>query len=135
MKKIFLFAIASLLGLGTAHAELVMVANPTVKFSSLSQNDLSRLFLGQTGRFPDGSVAIALNASGDGKGSFYRQVLQKSPEQMEKYWARMIFTGRAQPPREVSPREVKSVVATTPGAIGYIDSNQVDASVKVIQVN
>jgi hypothetical protein len=45
----------------------------------------------------------------------------------------MVFTGKGTPPKEVADdAAVKSFVATTPGAVGYIDESKVDASVKVL---
>jgi len=118
-----------------ASADLVVVANPGVHFNSLPQAQVTRLFLGQTNNFPDGSAAQPLDINNAGqRNTFYENVLKRSPEQIEKYWARMIFTGKAQPPRQVRANEIKALVAEIPGAISYIDSSQVDASVKVITV-
>jgi hypothetical protein len=45
----------------------------------------------------------------------------------------MIFTGRGQPPHRVdSAREVLRIVESTPGAIGYVDEQQVTARVRVL---
>lgn len=118
-----------------AQAELVVVTNAGNNISSIPLSQLSRIFLGQSSVYPDGSAAIPLDINGDARNQFYRDVLKKSPEQVEKYWARMIFTGKAQPPREVKPGDVKSAVAETPGAISYIDSSKVDASLKILKVD
>jgi len=130
-----LFAFVAALWMQAASAELVVVANKSVAVSSMKRAELSRIFLGQSGSFPDGSTAVPLDVSGDYRSRFYRDVLKRQPDQIEKYWARMIFTGKAQPPREVKLRDVKSLVAETPGAISYLDKSQVDASVKVIRVD
>lgn len=133
--KTRIFLAASLLAAaGVASAEPVVIANPGVGIASISQSQLSRLFFGQTDLLPNGGKAVPLNVGGASEDEFTTKVLKKSPEQVEKYWARMIFTGKAKPPREVKPEEVKSVVARTPGAISYIDSSQVDGSVKVLSV-
>lgn len=134
MKK--LLAIAFLAGgLSTAaHADLVLVANPGIGVSSLSQSQVTRLFLGQSDALPNGGKATPINVSGDVQDQFARQVLNKTPEQVEKYWARMVFTGKAKPPREVKSGDVKATVSGTPGAISYMERAQVDGSVKVISV-
>lgn len=124
-----------LLATSWAQAELVVIAHPSSATNSLPASQLSRLFLGQTSNLPDGSRAIALDVSGGSRSQFYRDILKRPPEQVEKYWARMIFTGKAQPPREIRPADVKSTVAETPGAISYIDSSKVDGSVKVIRID
>lgn len=134
MKKIIFVLLASIWG-QAAFAELVVVANPGVKINSLTQTEITRIFLGQAGTYPDGSVATPLDVSGDFRNSFYTYVLKKSPTQIEKYWARMIFTGKAQPPREVRIKEVKAVLADTRGGISYMDKSLVDESVKVITIS
>lgn len=118
-----------------AQAELVVVTSASSPVTSIPLSQLSRIFLGQSSAYPDGSPAIPLDINGDARNQFYREVLKKTPEQVEKYWARMIFTGKAQPPREIKATDVKSVVAETPGAISYLDSSKVDASLKVIRVD
>lgn len=133
MKKILL-AFAAAVCMQSANADLVVVANPNVKLNAISQIELTKLFLGQSSAYPDGSKAVPLDINGDHRNSFYTYILKKSPTQLEKYWARMIFTGKAQPPRQISSKDVKSIVADTQGAISYMDSATVDSSVKVLTV-
>ena len=130
----FLLAAALLAIAGLAQADMVLIANPGVDVGSLSKSDVSRLFLGQTDLLPNGSKAVPLNVSGESQDQFSREILGKSPEQISKYWARMVFTGKAKQPREVGAGDVKAQVANTPGALSYIDRSQVDKSVKVIAV-
>lgn len=133
MKKILL-AFAAAVCMQSANADLVVVANPNVKLNAISQIELTKIFLGQSSVYPDGSKAVPLDINGDHRNSFYTYILKKSPTQLEKYWARMIFTGKAQPPRQISSKDVKSIVADTQGAISYMDSAAVDSSVKVLTV-
>lgn len=133
--KLRIAAIASLMILaGHAYAEMVVVANPQVAGNSIPRSELRRLFLGQTSNFPNGSHAVPIDASGDHRNAFYQGILKKAPEQVSNYWARMIFTGKATPPQQVNPKDVKAMVSSTAGAISYIDSSQVDGSVKVMAV-
>lgn len=128
-------ALIAALSTGTACADLVVVANPSIKVSSLSRGEVTRIFLGQSDSFPDGSAAIPLDAADNGRSSFYTDILKKSPVQMEKYWARMIFTGKSQVPRQLPANEIRTRVAETKGAISYIDRANVDASVKIISIH
>lgn len=118
----------------SAQAEVVVIAHPSVNVSSLPQSALSRLFFGQSEQLPGGIKAVPLDVSGPSKDQFAQAVLKKTAQQVDKYWARMIFTGKANPPREIRPADVKAVVASTPGAISYIDKSQLDGSVRVISV-
>ena len=133
--RIFLSAITLCVVGNIARAELVIVANSNAPLSSLKTSQVSRLFLGQTDLLPNGAKAVPLAVSGDMEDQFSREILKKSPEQVEKYWARMIFTGKAKPPREVKVNEVRAVVSGTPGAISYMERNQVDGSVKIIPIS
>lgn len=134
MKFRIVLAALALASAGSAAAEIVVIAHPAVGLASLSTAQVSRLFLGQTDQLPNGAKAIPLSVAGDAEDQFSREILKKSPEQIEKYWARMIFTGKARQPRQVKAGDVRTTVASTPGAISYIDRSQVDASVKVIHV-
>lgn len=52
---------------------------------------------------------------------------------MKALWTRLIFTGKAKPPKEVaSDADLKKAVAADPKAIGYIKKSEVDGSVKVV---
>lgn len=134
MKIRIVLAALALASAGSATAEIVVVAHPGVGLSSLSTSQVSRIFLGQTDQLPNGAKAVPLSVAGDAEDQFSREVLKKSPEQIEKYWARMIFTGKARQPRQVKANDVKATVAGTPGAISYMDRSQVDGSVKIISV-
>jgi ABC-type phosphate transport system substrate-binding protein len=116
------------------HAELVVIVNPHSNFNSLTKGELRRIFLGQTGNYPNGEPAIPYDVAGVYQNMFYQTILLKTPEWVENYWASMIFTGKAHPPRQVQPYNVKQQIATTLRAISYIDRSQVDSSVKTINI-
>ncbi|SRR5258706_9510870 len=137
MKRLLLFAITALwLGCAGARAEdVVAVVSAKSPITSLASNQVADIFLGKTSRFPDGSLAVPIDQQEDSpaREKFYAQLTGKSPAQMKAHWSRIIFTGRGQPPREVSSNaEAKKTIAANPNAIGYIDLSQVDASVKVL---
>ena len=57
----------------------------------------------------------------------------KSLSQVNAYWARLLFTGRASPPRSLpSPAAILQSVRENKDAIAYIDSRDLDQSVKVV---
>ena len=64
---------------------------------------------------------------------FYTKVTGKNSAQVKAAWSRLVFSGKATPPKELATAaDVKKFVASNPDAIGYIEKSAVDASVKVV---
>lgn len=125
------------LGGGGVAAEAGVVAVVSVKSSitTLSKTQVADIFLGKSNRFPDGSSAIPIDQpeASSLREEFYNEVTGKSPAQVKAHWAKIIFTGRGQPPKVVvSSGEVKKLLSDNLLAIGYIDAAQVDSSVRVL---
>lgn len=115
-----------------AHADLVVVTHPNTAMTSITSTQLERLYFGISSRLPNGALATVFDSDGESKNLFYSKVLRKTPEQVSKYWTRMLFTGRAQPPRAVKSDEMKAALLQKPGSVGYMDSSKLDGSLKVI---
>ncbi|MGD8914124.1 MAG: phosphate ABC transporter substrate-binding protein [Candidatus Thiodiazotropha sp.] len=118
-----------------AKADVVVVVSATSTVDSLTRDQVSDIFLGKTSTFPDGGKAIAIDQK-DGsstKGEFYKKICGKSSSQLKSYWAKLIFSGREQPPKQLkNDSEVKNSVSSNPRQISYIAEETVDSSVKVV---
>ena len=115
--------------------EVVPVVSAKSPLTALNSEQVADIFLGKTSRFPDGSSAVPIDQGEDSaaRERFYSQYTGKSPAQVKAHWAKIIFTGRGQPPRQAtSTAEAKKLIAENPNAIGYIDASQVDNSVRVL---
>lgn len=125
-----------LLWAGAANAaELVVIVSAKSPLAALRPDQVADIFLAQTGRFPDGEPAVALDLPlGSAlRDTFYSSMAGKSPAMMKAYWTKMVFTGRGQPPRELAnSAAVRRMVADNPSMIGYIDRASLDASVKAV---
>lgn len=118
-------------------AELVVIVSAKNPVSALRPEQVAEIFLAQTGGFPGGEPAVALDlpVGSPLRDEFYSRMAAKSPALMKAYWTKMVFTGRGQPPRELaSSAAVRRMVADNPAMIGYIDRAALDASVKAVQV-
>jgi ABC-type phosphate transport system substrate-binding protein len=118
----------------SANADIVVIVNPKNPAASLSADQVSAIYLGTATTFPDGSgVALADQPEAAGiRGDFYQKATGRSAAQVKATWARITFTGKGTPPKELkSDADVKAFVAGDAKAIGYIDSSAVDGSVKV----
>lgn len=128
------FAASALLCSSLSYAEVSVIVNPG-NANAVDAKEIKRIFLGKQKKFADGSSVVAVAQPGGSAivEAFSTSALGRSSNQIKAYWAKLIFTGKGTPPQEVADdAAVKSMVSSTPGAIGYIDSGSVDGSVKVV---
>ncbi|MFA9216452.1 MAG: hypothetical protein ACEQSK_05025 [Sphingomonadaceae bacterium] len=112
-----------------AAAETVVIVNKANPATRMFSEQASQFFLGKSAMFTpvDQPESSAIRAD------FYHKVADKDPAQVKAIWSKLVFTGKATPPKEyASNAEVKKAVAADPKAIGYIDKSAVDDTVKVI---
>jgi len=114
--------------------DIVVIANKAVS-GSMSRDQVANIFLGKSVSLPSGGRAqpVDLPNSNPLREQFYSRVTGKSTAEVKAYWARLVFTGMALPPKEASSSaEVRRMVASTPGAVGYVESSAADETVTVI---
>ena len=116
-----------------AAADIAVIVHPGNN-ATIDEEQITKIFLGQTKTFSGGAEATPVDIKeSPAREEFGNKVLKKSPSQLKALWARQIFTGGAKPPRELGgDDEVLKFVASTPGAIGYVDAGKANASVKVV---
>jgi ABC-type phosphate transport system substrate-binding protein len=122
-------------GSGTSSAEVVAVVSSKSAITVLSKSQIEDIFFGRVTHLPAGLQAVPLDQAegSSAREEFYARVAGKSPAQMKAYWSKIIFTGRGQPPKEVTDgTALRKRVAADPTAIGYIDASLVNDSVKVV---
>ena len=115
--------------------EVVAVVSARSPVTALNADQVADIFLGKSTRFPNGSQAVPIdqNEESELRDRFYALYAGKSPAQVKAHWAKIIFTGRGQPPRQVpNSAEAKRAIANNPHAIGYIDARLVDPSLRVL---
>ena len=118
-----------------AAGELVVIVSSRSSVTTLRQEQVADIFLGQIAAFPGGNEAVALDQSigSPERDEFYTKVTSKSRPLVKAHWTKMIFTGRGQPPKETGgSAAVRKMVADNPSLIGYIDKSALDASVKTV---
>ena len=129
---------AALLGASFAvMADIVVVANPGVKDSTISKEDAAKIFLGKSNKLPSGTAVVAIDQDEDSpvRAAFHEKVTDKNASQLTAYWSRLVFTGKGQPPKTVmDDDEVKDLVANNPNIVGYMDKASVDGTVKVLYI-
>lgn len=119
----------------TTAEEVVVILNPANSVT-LTPKDISNLFLGKTSTFPDGKPARALSLQ-DGsavRDEFNRKFLKKTNQQLDAYWASLIFTGRVTPPRQVATEaELRAQVEASRDAIGFVRESVAGDKVRTLR--
>jgi len=123
---------------------IVVVVNNSNPIENLSVADLRKIFLSDRSRWDTGkAVAPVIVAAGSPERSaFLKIVCSMSDAEFNKYFVHAAFTGTdLTPPKEVSSsRDVKTAVAASPGAIGFVRAldfhgDGSDGGVKAIKVD
>lgn len=115
-----------------------MVVNAVNPVTTLSRDEVARLFLKTTTTWPNGSPVEPVDQRSDsiGRQAFCRVVLQKKLPEISSYWNQMIFSGRALPPlTKGSDDEVLAYVRANPNAIGYVaDRTPLGQGVRILVI-
>ena len=120
-----------------AGAEMVVIVQAGSRVEHLERSEVVNIFMGRYRRLPDGLQAQPLDIDGESpeRREFYNKLLDKTPAEINAYWARLTFSGRTRPPRGLrSQAEVLARVAADPAAIGYIDRQNLNHHVKVVYI-
>ena len=126
--------LAALLLSGLTVAETVVIVHPG-NDNELTADYIAKIFLAKTKKFPNDLSAKPIDQlkGSEVREAFLSGVVQKNEAHYRSYWSRMMFTGKAMPPKAVDNDEaVKQMVASTPEAIGYIRRESVDESVRIV---
>ncbi len=118
-----------------AWCDIFVVVNKDSNISELTQKQVTDIYMGRTQNFPDGSPAFPLDQASKSmvRENFYKTLVNKSPAQINAYWSRLLFTGRASPPRVISDAaSLLNAIEQNPSAIGYVDASMLNDRVKVV---
>jgi ABC-type phosphate transport system substrate-binding protein len=140
MKKLLIFlfvAIGTLIaGQAQAQAQVIVIANPNVKASEITKNDLKDVFTGNATTLKDGSrVVPILLKGGTAHEEFLQAYIAKSDSTYRAGWRSLVFSGQASMPKNLdTDAAVVDFVAHNAGAIGYISKASPHEGVKVLTV-
>jgi hypothetical protein len=112
-----------------AHAEIVVVVGAKAGKGPMTSEQVTDIFLGRDNSMEPVDLSDSTNLRND----FYTKVTGKDAAQVKSMWTKLIFTGKATPPKiAASAAEVKSKLAEDGKSIGYMNKSDVDGSVKVV---
>jgi hypothetical protein len=128
-----LLASASVWAQGGGYKIVVNASNPV---SSMTRDEVSRIFLKKSTKFPDGrSVSpVDLPVSSPIRESFSNGILGKPASAVDAYWQQQIFSGRDIPPPQKSEGAALNFVRSNGNGIAYVSAGADTRGVKVINV-
>jgi len=130
-----IFCIAVISATGALADDIVVVVNQKNGVNKLSKDEVIDIFLGRNRQLSSGVTALPLDLPGVSpeRETFYSRLTGKSMSEINAYWARLIFSGRASPPTQVrSQEETMQMVMDNRSAIGYLERSKVSSQVKVV---
>jgi len=141
MRKLFVALLGLFLLLSVHRAQAAgvkVVVHSTNGVDSMSKAKVADLFLKRVTRWENGRAVTPVDQSEKSatRAAFTKDLLGKEVLWVKSYWQKMIFSGRATPPAELSSdNQVLELIKNNPDAIGYvIDSTVIPGGVKVLTV-
>lgn len=135
MKFYLLFFLFFFISYQRCSAQTVaVIANKSVPVQKISDIELLDLYSGDVKYWKNDKpvVVFDLEKSEQIRDKFYN-FLGKSSSRMKSIWMKRLLSGEGQPPESIEDENAMiEKVATTKGAIGFIDNSLVDNRVKVI---
>lgn len=110
-------------------AQTVVIVSAKNPVANLTADQIANVYLGRDGTY----APLDLPEGAAQRDEFYTKVAGKDSAQVKAIWARLVFTGKTQPPKPAasSADAVKQVAANEKG-IAYVDKSSVDSSVKAV---
>lgn len=131
--KTFLITLLLLASISAVRAELLVIGHVKNNIESLTAKQVQDIYMGRIRVLPNGKFALPIDQPSPLRAEFYEKLTGRPVEQINAYWARIMFTGQASPPQQLPSDEVvMQTVRENEGAIGYINKSTVDNTVRVL---
>ena len=119
-----------------ARAQVIVIANNSVKSTEVTKVDLRDVFSGNATSFKDGShVVPVLLKGGAVHDEFLSSFVGKPDSAFKASWRSLVFSGQANMPKAMdTDAAVVEFVAHTAGAVGYISKLSPHDGVKTLSV-
>jgi ABC-type phosphate transport system substrate-binding protein len=119
-------------GLATEASAQISVVVSASQSKTLTEAQIAEIFAGASTTWPDGTkVQIVENGDAVLTQKFFAKVVKKPTALVRSQWTKLALSGQgAAPKKGANAAAVKDLVSKSPGAIGYINSSDLDSSVK-----
>lgn len=117
-----------------ANAQIVVIVHPTVPGVTIDRETLADIYMLTMTKWDDDTPirVFALKKGTVGTETFYAS-LGLNTLTLNKQWMRKQLTGEGRAPALLSEEDIVEHVASTPGAIGFVDVSHVTGNVKILR--
>ncbi|MDC8445594.1 MAG: hypothetical protein LV471_06645 [Nitrosomonas sp.] len=118
-----------------AFAEIVVIVNPRSNITALTHHQIIDIYMGRNPGLTNDQKLQPYDQAIDSliRSDFYYGITGKPASAINAYWARLLFTGRASPPKSVAnDSAILEIVEKNPLAIGYLDKRYLNDHVTVV---
>ena len=111
-----------------------MIVNPASDVTALTRDQVIDIYMGRLRQLPSGAAAQPIDlADTVERRLFYQRLIHWTLAEVGSYWARLVFSGQANPPYQApDARKAVELVAQNPDAIAYVDRSAVTKQVRVV---
>jgi len=141
LKLLFVFVVLSTSPFAvcaiSANQQIVVVVPSTSKVTTLSKSEVIDLFMGRFSETNKGQALVPLDykAESELKGDFYQTLVNRSLRQVNSYWSRLLFSGRARAPIQVSSIDnLDDLFKDNQNYVAYVPMNAVSKEMKIVLV-
>ena len=85
----------------------ISVISKNTKLSTVSQKELANLYLKKSTTIKGITVIPVDSQNKKLFQEFYQKLIKKNPKQLHAYWIKEIYRGNKQPPKKLSPSQLK----------------------------
>ena len=118
-----------------AQAQVIVIANPSVRATEVSKSDLKDVFTGASTSLGGANVVPILLKGGTTHEAFLQAYIGKNDTAYRAGWRSLVFSGQASMPKSLdTDAAVVEFVAHNAGAVGYIGKATPHEGVKVLVV-
>lgn len=118
-----------------ALADIVVIVNPRSSITALTHHQIIDIYMGRNPGLANDQKLQPYDQALDStiRSEFYYGITGKPVSAINAYWARLLFTGRASPPKSVANDDaILAIIEKNPIAIGYLDKRYLNDQVTVV---
>lgn len=113
-------------------ASISVVTHKDSTLDSLTRKQVADIYMGRGSELRRHPNLLVLDYQGDTKlrERFYLELTGKNLAQINAYWARLAFSGQANPPRRLADQaSVMHILKRNPDTLGFVESSNVSDDV------